>query len=110
MNVDWQEFIRGKEHADIKYIVKLSDWVMRQQNKILGHIIRAPASDLMAYAAIDGDLKHREQFYKKTGKPRMKWVGENCKYVYNSFYNEEFYHIDPTHIENIRNMVKNYEI
>ena len=45
INITWQEFIAA-EHCDHpKKIVKLSEYVMRQQNKLLRHVIRADRMD-----------------------------------------------------------------
>ena len=79
LNITWEEFINAGDYSDLKYVVKLSDYVMRQQNQILGHLIRAPNNDLMRRPAMGRHLAQNEQLYKRTGGPRMKWVGENCK-------------------------------
>ena len=88
-------------------ITKLSDFVTKQQNKILGHIIRAPATDLMRRPAIGRHLTQIEQLYKRTGHLRMKWVGENCKYAYNRFYNTEYNQANEEHINNLTQLATN---
>ena len=80
---------------------------MKQQNKILGLIIRAPPNDLMRRPAMGRHLTQNEQLYKKTGHPRMKWVGENCKYAYKRFYEENFTYANPTHITNLTELAIN---
>ena len=52
LNITWQELIAAGRFDKPKMITKLSDFVMKQQNKILGHIIRAPVTDLMRKPAI----------------------------------------------------------
>ena len=55
---------------------------MRQQNKLLGHVIRADRMDPMRLSTIDSNLNTPCVFIKRTGKPRLHWVKENCKWVY----------------------------
>ena len=81
LNITWEEFINANVFSDVKQIVKLSDYVMRQQGKILGHIIRAPQMDLMRQPVLGSDMNIRSQGYKRVGAPRMKWFAENCKYT-----------------------------
>ena len=80
---------------------------MKQQNKILGHIIRAPAEDLMRRPAMGRHLQQNEQLYKRAGGPRMKWVGENCRYAYRRFYDEEFSYYNPEHIRKLTELAEN---
>ena len=54
---------------------------MRQQNKLLGHVIRADRMDPMRLPTNDSNLKTPGVFIKRTGKPRLHWVKENCKWV-----------------------------
>ena len=55
---------------------------MRQQNKLLGHVIRADMLDPMRLPTIDSNLNTPGVFTRRTGKPRLHWVKENCKWVY----------------------------
>ncbi len=89
LDITWEEVISAGNYSDLKQVVKLSDFVMKQQNKIFGHIIRAPLTDLMRRPAMGRHLAQNEQLYKRAGGPRMKWVGENCKYAYRRCYNED---------------------
>jgi hypothetical protein len=107
LDISWAEFIAAGDYDKIKEIVKLSDFVMKQQNKILGHIIRAPLQDIMRRPAMGRHLTQNEQMYKRTGHPRMKWVGENCKYAYNRFFQTEYNPTDPTHIHNLTELALN---
>jgi hypothetical protein len=76
--------------AQPKYIVKLSNYVMNQQSKALGHIIRADESDLMKKVTINMETLTQKQipFQRRSGRPRMKWVEENCNYIYRKINNE----------------------
>ena len=107
LNITWEEFINAGDYSDLKYVVKLSDYVMRQQNQILGHLIRAPNNDLMRRPAMGRHLAQNEQLYKRSGGPRMKWVGENCKYAYKRFCNEEFTYRNPEHIKKLTELAEN---
>ena len=53
-----------------------------QQNKLLGHVIRADRMDPMRLPTIDSNLNTPGVFTKRTGKPRLHWVKENCTWVY----------------------------
>ena len=90
LNIDWQEFIRAKDYSEIKYIEKLSDYVMRQQNKLFGHIIRSERFDLVRQPALDNDMKQPHQLNRRVGKPRMGWISENCKYVYSKYLQQDY--------------------
>ena len=82
INITWQEFIAAEHFDNPTKIVKLSDYVMRQQNKLSGHVIRADRMDPMRLPTIDSDLNTPRDFTKRTGKPRLHWVKDNCKWVY----------------------------
>ena len=57
-------------------------YVMKQQNRLLGHVIRADDMDPMKCPTIDKNLDTPGVFLRRSGKPRMHWVKENCKWVY----------------------------
>ena len=65
-----------------KKITKLSEYVMKQQNKLLGHVIRSDFMDPMRCPTIDKNLDTPGVFLRRSGKPRMHSVKENCKWVY----------------------------
>ena len=90
INITWQEFIAAEHFDKPKTIVKLSDYVMRQQNKLLGHVIRADRMDPMRLPTIDSNLNTPGVFTKRTGKPRLHWVKENCKWVYKFVLEKEW--------------------
>ena len=85
INITWQEFIAAEHFDKRKTIVKLSDYVMRQQNKLLGHVIRADTLDPMRLPTINSRLETPGVFWKRTGKPRLHWVKENCKWFISMF-------------------------
>ena len=47
LNIEWSDFINAHKFADIKTIEKVSDYIMRQQNSLYGHIIRAEEDDIL---------------------------------------------------------------
>ena len=55
---------------------------MRQQNKLPGHVIRSDTLDPMRLPTIDRNLNTLGVVIRRTGKPRLHWVKENCKWVY----------------------------
>ena len=63
-------------------IVKLGEYVMHQQNKLFGHVIGADGSDAMRLPTIDSKLNIPGVVFRRSGKPRLHWVKENCKWVY----------------------------
>ena len=90
INISWQEFIAAEHFDKPKMIIKLSDYVMRQQNKLLGHVIRADTLDLMRLPTINSRLETPGVFWKRTGKPRLHWVRENCKWIYKYVLEKEW--------------------
>ena len=90
INITWQEFIAAEHFDKPKTIVKLSDYVMRQQNKLLGHVIRADRMDPMRLPTIDSHLNTPGVIWNRTGKPRLHWVKENCKWVYKFVLEKEW--------------------
>ena len=80
LNITWQEFIAANRFDKPKLIVKLSEYVTHQQNKLLGHVIRADRLDPMRLPTIDNNLNTPGVVVRKSGKPRLHWVKENCRY------------------------------
>ena len=60
----------------------VSDYVMHQQNKLLGHVIRADRQDPMRMQTINSKLNTPGVVLRRSGKPRLPWVRENCEWVY----------------------------
>ena len=81
INITWQEFIVNQRFDKLKKIVKLSDYVMGQQGKLLGHVIRADKSDPMRTPTINDRLETPGVHWKRVGRPRLGWVKENCKWT-----------------------------
>ena len=55
---------------------------MHQQNKLLGHVIRADMQDPMRMPTINRKLNTPSVVLRRSGKPRLHWVEANCKWVY----------------------------
>ena len=75
---------------------------MNQQNKLLGHIIRADPLDPMRRPTITNDLQVPGNFKKRVGRPRFNWVLENCKWIHKKIYDEEFDIDCPDHVNKLR--------
>ena len=104
INITWQEFIAAEHFDKPRTIVKLSDYVMRQQNKLLGHVIRADILDPMRLPTINSRLETPGVFWKRIGKPRLHWVKENCKWVYKNVLEKDWpteKNLEPVAIEEI---------
>ena len=99
----WQEFIDANHFDKPKFITKLSDYVMTQQGKCLGRLIRAPREDKMKIPTIKDDLTPMDSWNMRVGKSRLKWVTENCKYMYKYMEDDEFEHEDYLKTEVLRN-------
>ena len=82
INITWQEFIINQRFDNLKKIVKRSDYVMLQQGKLLGHVIRADKRDPMRMPTINDKLETPGVYWKRVGRPRLGWVKENCKWTY----------------------------
>ena len=82
IDITWQEFIVNQRFDKLKKIVKLSDYVMGQQGKLLGHVIRADANVPMRMPTINDKLETPGIHWKRVGRPRLGWVKENCKWTY----------------------------
>ena len=63
---------------------------MRQQNKFLGHVIRSDTLDPMRLPTIDRNLNTPGLVLRRTGKPRLHWAKENCKFVYKHVLEKEW--------------------
>ena len=96
--------------ADIKKIEKLSDFVMRQQKKLFGHVIRADKFDLMKQPALDENFEQPHQLKRRRGQPRMGWIKENCKYALKRHHNIEYDDKNPDHIEKLKKLATKYEL
>ena len=95
LNITWEEIIAAGEFAEVKTVTKLSDYVMRQQGKLLGHLIRAPRDDLMRQPSLGENLVQNEQLYRRSGRPRPKWIDSNVDYM--------FRHLNQREIDRSRN-------
>ena len=84
LSVNWEEFIGANKIGQPKYVVKLSDYVMRQQNKALAHMIRAENTDIMKKVTLNAtSLTQRESIdTRRSGRPRFRWVDTNCEYAF----------------------------
>ena len=84
INITWQEFIAANRFDKPRKLVKLSDYVMTQQSRTLGHIIRIPKEQLdpMRMVTIDDNLQMPGVYQKRVGRPRYGWVKENCRWIY----------------------------
>ena len=100
----WNEFIGANNFSNIKKIEKLSDYVMRQQGKLLGNLIRADRFDLMRQPSLGDDLQQQEQVYKRVGRPRLKWIDANCDYMFMKLTGNEFDPEDPENINKLRDL------
>lgn len=88
--------------------MKISDYVMNQQSKLLGHLIRGDGDDPMKHATINEYFGQPESpNQKRVGRPRLKWVEENCKYIFRKLENDEFDYNDHTKMEILRNHAMN---
>ena len=84
INITGQEFIAANHFHKPRKLVKLSDYVMNQQTRTLGHIIRIPEEllDPMKMVTIDDNLQMPGAYSKRVGRPRYGWVKENCRWIY----------------------------
>ena len=82
INITWQDFIVNQRFDNLKKIIKLSDYVMGQQGKLLGHVIRADKNDPMRMPTINDRLETPGVHWKRVGRPRLGWVKENCKWTF----------------------------
>ena len=55
---------------------------MKQQGRLLGHVIRTDDDDPMKMPTIDARLNTPGVHWKRVGRPRLGWVTENCKWTY----------------------------
>ena len=55
---------------------------MKQQGRLLGHVIRASDDDPMKMPTIDAKLNTPGVWRKRVGRPRLGWVHENCKWIF----------------------------
>ena len=69
---------------------KVSDYIMRQQNSLYGHIIRADEGDLMRRITITDDFKPPKREILRSGRPRESWVYSNNKFALKTHCNEEY--------------------
>ena len=92
INITWQEFIAANHFDAPRKLVKLSDYVMNQQNRTRGHVIRIPEEipDPMRTVPIDRNLQMPGVCTKRIGRPRYGWVKENCRWIHEKDKNEPY--------------------
>ena len=101
IDITWQEFITANRFDKPKQIVKLSDYVMNQQNKLLGHVIRADPLDPMKQPTINNTLQIPGIYKRRVGRPRLGWVSENCKWIYKKQFHENYDEHNPDHVQKL---------
>ena len=92
INITWQEFIAANHFDAPRKLIKLSDYVVNQQNRTLGHVIRIPTEnyDPMKMVTIDNNLQMPGVYAKRVGRPRYGWVKKNCRWIYEKNKNEPY--------------------
>ncbi len=63
---------------------------MRQQGKLLGHVIRADTNDPMGMPTINERLATPGVHWKRVGRPRLGWVRENCIWTHENTLSKEW--------------------
>ena len=106
INITWQEFIAANHFDHPKKLVKLSEYAMNQQNRILGHVIRTPKidQDPMKTVTMDENLQMPGVHIKRVGRPRYSWVKENCRWIYEKETHEEYDPKNQAHDELVKNL------
>ena len=69
LNIEWSHFMSAHKFADIKTLEKVSDYIMRQQNSLYGHIIRADENDIMRNITITESLEPPKRDVLRSGRP-----------------------------------------
>ena len=90
LNIEWSDFMSAHKFADIKTMEKVSDFIMRQQNSLYGHIIMADEGDIMRRITITEELEPPKRDVLRSGRPRESWVYSNNKYAMKTHCNEEY--------------------
>ena len=101
LNIEWSEFINAHKYSDIRTLEKVSDYVMRQQNSLYGHIIRADHSDIMRQVTITENLEPPKKMVLRSGRPRESWVWSNNSYAMRKHCSEIYDVREETHVEMI---------
>ena len=99
LNIEWSDFMSAHKFSDIKTMEKVSDYIMRQQNSLYGHIIRADESDIMRRITITESLQPPKREVLRSGRPRESWVWSNNKYAMKTHCNEEYGLDSDAHVE-----------
>ena len=103
LNIRWQEFITSNRFDKPREIAKLSSYIMKRRDKLLGNVIRAASADAMRQLTITDDLKNLGVSIRRAGRPRMSETSEKCKSVYKKQFNEEGNTDDADHIQWLKN-------
>ena len=86
LDVTWEESIRANDLVKVKHFTRLSETVMKRQNALLAHMIRADADDLLKGITMIDDLQQWASSPKRVGRPREKLMASNCEYYWNKRY------------------------
>ena len=102
LSINWEQIIGANKIGQPKYVVKLSDHIMRQQSNALAHMIRADDTDLMKKITLNANnLTQRDSLdTRKSGRPRFKWVDANCEYAYRDLKFGSYEHDNVSHQNN----------
>ena len=93
--------MRANDMVKMKHFTRLSETIMRRQNAMLAHMIRANDDDLLKGITMTDGLRQWQRSPKRVGRPREKWMTANCEYDWMTKYAGYFIY-SPSQIERIK--------
>ena len=93
ISLTWQQFLQINAEAAKTKIEKVSQIILKRQERLMGHIIRLDGNDPMRQAAITNELRRPAKPWKRVGKPREHWTETTldriCRTHYGTAFNVE---------------------
>ena len=82
-------------------IVPISEIIRKRQRTILGHVMRADASDPMFQVSFNGDFEIVVADGRRSGRPRQHFLETNMEDVYWDLYEDIYDETDLVHRTNL---------
>ena len=88
--MSWEQFATDRilKNEDFKTIKLVGEIAVERQQRMLGHILRKPPSDIMRKVTCDENLARPQQLYKRHGAPRTHWLEDSLNVAMQKFTND----------------------
>ena len=96
LSITWDQFLLANADA-VEKIIPISEIIQRRQRTILGHVIRADATDPMSRVSFNDEYEILVAEGRRSGRPRQHFLEDNIQNVYWDLFEEIYDETDIVH-------------